>query len=54
VRHNRISHNKREGAVIRDGGKGVFDHNDLTRNKRGAWYIGKDCIAGVTRENNKE
>ncbi|MCW2935090.1 MAG: hypothetical protein JWM19_6052 [Actinomycetia bacterium] len=51
---NRINRNDYWAAWIYDGGRGVFEDNDLTANKRGAWNIVTEVDGQVTRARNRE
>jgi F-box protein 11 len=54
VRGNRVNRNGYEGVWVYEGGGGTYEYNDLTGNQRGAWDVADDCLARVSRKNNKE
>jgi hypothetical protein len=53
-RHNDISKHPHEAIWVDQGGKGVFEENDLRENGNGAWNISSDCVAHVIRKQNQE
>jgi parallel beta-helix repeat protein len=54
LRRNRIRDNSHVAVSVSEGGKGMFEDNDLRGNKRGAWSIEAACVADVKRARNQE
>lgn len=53
-RRNRISGNRLAGIQVGGDGSGVFEHNDLRDNGKGAWSIAAAALPNVTRNDNQE
>ena len=54
VRASRINDNGYEAVCVQDRGRGTFEDNDLTGNRRGAWNVDRSCRRKVRAARNRD
>ncbi|EKX36832.1 hypothetical protein GUITHDRAFT_78656 [Guillardia theta CCMP2712] len=51
-KQNRITQNGEFGILVKDGGWGTFEHNDLRGNSRGSLFVSEDSKNKIVLDNN--